>query len=101
MKYRDDDVVVPILVWRERDYERAKELADDDMLETWADWQKQFRAVLRGVPPGAIVVKIVGDPDKIAEWCKAQGLKVTSENRAQWAVHRFARDNNINQDGTG
>jgi hypothetical protein len=98
VKYRDDDVVVPILVWRERDYERAKELADDDMMETWEGWKKQFRAVLRGVPPGAIIVRIEADPDEVAEWCKAQGLKVTSDNRAKWAIHRFARDNDIDQD---
>lgn len=93
MKYGPDDLVCPIIVWREADYERAKALSDDEMPETYADWQESFRKVSRSLPAGAHVIKIEADPDEVAKWCRAQRLKITTENRAKWAVHEFNRDN--------
>lgn len=98
MKYGKDDLVCPVLVWSEKDYERAVSISDDEMPETFPLWQEQFRNVLRSIPAGAFIVKIKGDPDEIAEWCKVNGLKVEAKNRARWAVERFMADNDVGQD---
>ncbi len=94
-KYGNDDLVCPIVVWREADYQRARALSEDEMPETFALWQEKFRELYRAIPAGAIIVKIVADPDEVAEWCRAQGLKVTTAHRAKWAVWKFSQDNGI------
>lgn len=95
MKYGANDLVVPVLVWREADYERAKALSDDEMFETYARWQEEFRMALRAIPAGAIVVKIVADPDEVAEWCRSQGREINAANRAAWATMKFCAENGI------
>lgn len=86
MKFRKDDIVMPIIVWTERNYQRAVELSDDAMPDTFAEWQEKFRELYSLVPPGAIIVPVEADPDEVAEWCLSNGVKVTSENRARYAV---------------
>lgn len=99
MMYGPDDLVCPILVWREADYERAKALSDDEMPDTYADWQEKFRELFRALPAGAKIVKIEADPDEVAEWCRSQGLKITSPHRAKWAVIKFSEMNGIKGGG--
>ena len=94
-KFGDDDVVVPILFWAEADYERAVALSDDEMPETYAAWQKYFRAVESSLPPGAIVFHVKCDPDEVAEWCRSQNRQVTAKNRAVYVVERFRREHGM------
>ncbi len=99
MKYGPDDVVCPILVWSEANYERAKALSDDEMPETYSGWQEKFREIFHMIPPGAKIVKVEANPDEVAEWCRSQGLKNTSPHRAKWAVIKFADMNGIKGGG--
>lgn len=95
MKLRDDEVVVPVIVWDETNYERTHAAFDDEMPKTFAAWQELHADLLRGIPAGARIVPIKADPDEVAEWCRRQGYKVTTENRARYAVERFRRENGI------
>lgn len=95
MKFGKDDVVVPVIVWNEANYERTHAVFDDEMPKTFADWQKRHGELLSSIPPGAKIVPIKADPDEVAEWCRSHGLKVTTENRARYAVDRFRRENGV------
>jgi hypothetical protein len=87
------DIVVPVLVWREADYQRALELSKDAMPATFRAWQQQLTKAKRGLPPGAVIIEIEADPDEVANWCARNGLRNTTENRARWVLGRFMGEN--------
>lgn len=95
MPQNSQDLICPILVWSKADYERAVALSEDDMPDTYAEWQEKFRQIYRALPAGATIVKIEADPDEVAAWCRSEGLKNTSPHRAKWAIVKYMRDNGI------
>lgn len=92
MEFGDDDIIVPIIVWTETNYERAVALSEDEMPETFADWQKELAVAKRGLPAGAKIIEIKADPDDVAEWCRRNRGQVTTKDRAAFALYKFQRD---------
>jgi len=95
MQFRDDDIVIPVLIWTEANYERAVALSDDEMPKTFAEWQEKVRIIKRSVPPGAIIIDIEADPDEVAAWCRANGRQVTTQDRAAFAADTFRRNHGV------
>lgn len=87
LKFRKDDFVVPLIVWTEQNYQRAVETSEDEMPETFAEWQKLLRETQSQIPIGAIIVPVEADPDAVLAWCRRTGRNVTTENRAAYAVN--------------
>lgn len=94
-QFGPNEIVAPIVVWADADYERAVELSEDEMPETFAGWQENLRMVESALPAGAVVVRLESDPDEVAEWCRSNGRKITAENRAAYALDRFRRENGV------
>lgn len=81
-----DDIIIPIIRWTADNYERTHALFDDDMPDTFADWQKLLDAMLNSAPVGAKIEFIDLEPEDVAEWCRRERGKVTTEDRAVFAV---------------
>lgn len=81
-------VVVGIPWYRREDWERLMEIFEDaDILhDTFEDWRKDAgntEGSLRR--QGQIVVRAYIDPEAFPDWCRAKGVGIDAQARAQFA----------------
>lgn len=78
--------VVGILWIRKTDYDRAVALSEDGMPATYEDWREKIDDLMRSLPADIKVMRIEADPDKVAQWCRANGRRVDTKGRSAFAA---------------
>jgi len=76
-----------VALWPSREnYLRFRELCDDDVPETFDEFEASAGDKLRYLAnQGIVIVKIAFDPDRMATWCRANFGQVNSEARSHYA----------------
>ncbi len=81
---------VQAMVWyKEEHWDTLKQLfIDGDMLPlSYNDWHTRAEAMkIEAEANGDAVIKVYIDPETFPEWCKAKGVPMDSEARAQLAI---------------
>lgn len=67
-------------------YDRAVALSEDGMPATYEAWREKIDKLIAQLPPGIRVLKVEVEPDEVAAWCRANGRKVTTQNRSAFAA---------------
>ncbi|GHC79565.1 hypothetical protein [Limoniibacter endophyticus] len=81
----------PVLVWTEQNYERARQISEDYMPQTYTGWQIIFAIAKARIPKNLEIVCVYADPDDVARWCRSNNRKVTIGNRAAYALAHYQR----------
>lgn len=70
------------------DYQRIREISDDKMVPTFAEWEAKMTKVLANrQAPGIILEKVIVDPDELLAFAKRfHGGKIATKVRAQFAA---------------
>ncbi|MDD3721882.1 MAG: hypothetical protein PHW92_05240 [Lutibacter sp.] len=79
---------VRLAYYREKDWKRFIDLADDDresLHDNWKDWHKSFLKVKKSlISQGFGVVDIEIDLDELMAFCKIRGIKNDGKARSQF-----------------
>jgi hypothetical protein len=74
--------------YRAEDYDRLKSMFPDGwkLPDTFESWLHTAQIVYDKLTAGGfVVVKAYIDPDAFPEWCRARGMKMTTEARTAYA----------------
>lgn len=77
-----------VTLWPTREnYARFAELCDDEVADTFDDFEREALALMDDFATDGIVIhRIAFDPDRMARWCRAHYGKVNSTARAHYAA---------------
>lgn len=79
---------VKLAYYREEDWKRFIDLADDEresLHDNWKDWHKSFLKVKKGlISQGFDVVDIEIDLDELIIFCKIRGIKNDGKARSKF-----------------
>ena len=82
--------VVAVAWLHERDWQRWQSI--DGELLPYAGWLRKTESlIVQAQLGGALVVKILVDPDSFVAWCKASGKAINRQSRALYAAAELMR----------
>ena len=87
-------LVVPVVWYREEDYEKIKSISDDAyaLPAAYGKWLANAEYGLQDfTTKGYTVEKVYLDPDIFLAWCRERGLNINAEARIQFAGEFIAR----------
>lgn len=65
---------------------------DPDFQPDYDHWLKRMEATVKRLQDqGTLVEKVLIDPDEFVEWCRVNGCKIDSKNRATYASITLAK----------
>lgn len=79
--------------FREEDYQRIREISDDDMIPTFVEWEaKMLQLLARPAPPGVILEKVIIDPEELLDFARRHHAgKIDSQVRGAFAATLVAK----------
>tara|TARA_R110002124_G_scaffold258287_1_gene424080 strand:- start:107 stop:373 length:267 start_codon:yes stop_codon:yes gene_type:complete len=77
-----------VVLWPTREnYDRFAELCDDTVAETFDDFERNALATMGNLAAQGIILERVSfDPDRMAQWCRANFGKVNAHTRCCYAA---------------
>lgn len=82
---------VAIPWFRREDYDRIRQMCDDELPGTFDQWEKMVQKRLdERVPAGVHVEKVVLDPDDLAAFATSKGAEIDASVRAELAALKAA-----------
>lgn len=77
-----------VALWPTKDnYEHFAALCDDSVPSNFDDFERQATAAIeRMAAQGVVIEKIAFNPDKMAQWCRANCGQIDANARAQYAA---------------
>ena len=79
--------------FRREDYQRIREISDDQMIPTFDQWEAKMTKFLASQqpPPGVILEKVIVDPDELLAFArKFHGGKIDTKIRGEFAARAVA-----------
>lgn len=79
--------------FRAEDYERIREISDDEMIPDFAEWEaKMLELLARPRPAGATLEKVIIDPDELLTFARLHhGGKIDTKIRSEFAARLVAQ----------
>ena len=79
---------VGVAWFRREDYQRIREISDDQMIPAFDQWEAKMQQVLAdNAAPGIILEKVIIDPDELVDFARRHhGGKINSKVRSTFAA---------------
>jgi hypothetical protein len=74
--------------FRTEDYQRIREISDDEMIPTFGEWEAKMAKFLASrEAPGVILEKVIVDPDELLTYARQHhGGKIDTKVRSAYAA---------------
>jgi hypothetical protein len=87
--------VVAAAWFRPEDYQRIREIADDEMPATFDEFETKMSTMIDGITAkGVVCRKMLIDPDELLAFARASGAKIDTKTRSQFAIFLLMQENN-------
>lgn len=84
--------------FRREDYQRIREISDDEMITTFDEWEAKMNKFLASrEAPGVILEKVIIDPDELLAFAKQfYAGKIDTKVRSELAARLVAKKHGTN-----
>lgn len=89
-----DESVIGVTYFRREDYQRIRAISDDDLVETFDEFEAKLAEFFaRTPPPGIRYQKVLVDPDELLAFAdRFSGGKINAATRSDFAAWKLAQN---------